>query len=104
MMILLTFSGRLITSSLSMLNCQVQGRRVLKITCICYFYKYSQQGWESLNAKVKLSFFNHTQHGGNYGADVEETERSYLKSIFMYFQREILWISGVAEQYILSNL
>jgi hypothetical protein len=67
-------------------------------------YKYSQQGWESLNAKVKLSFFNHTQCGGNYGVDVEETERSYLKSIFMYFQREILWISGVAEQYILEKL
>jgi hypothetical protein len=24
-------------------------------------YKYSQQGWESLNEKFKLSFFNHTQ-------------------------------------------
>jgi hypothetical protein len=30
-------------------------------------YKYSQQGWESLNENVKLSFFNHTQCGGNYG-------------------------------------
>jgi len=48
-------------------------------------YKYSQQGWESLNEKVKLSFFNHMQHGGNYGAHVDESERSYLKSIFMFF-------------------
>jgi hypothetical protein len=30
-------------------------------------YKFSQQGWESLNEKVKLSFFNHTQRGGNFG-------------------------------------
>jgi hypothetical protein len=67
-------------------------------------YKYSQQGWESLNAKVKLSFFNHTQRGGNYGAGVEESERSYLRSIFMYFQREILWISGLAEQHIMEKL
>jgi hypothetical protein len=66
-------------------------------------YKYSQQGWESLNEKVKLSFFNHTQRGGNYGADVEESERSYLKSIFMFFQRELLWISGKAEQHILDR-
>jgi hypothetical protein len=25
-------------------------------------YKYSQQGWESLNEKFKVSFFNHMQH------------------------------------------
>ncbi len=28
-------------------------------------YKFSQQGWESLNEKVKLTFFNHSQRGGN---------------------------------------
>jgi hypothetical protein len=46
--------------------------------CIKYFmkshfnlYKYSQKGWESLNKKVKLSFFNHTQRGRNYGGDME---------------------------------
>jgi len=27
-------------------------------------YKFSQQGWESLNDKFKLIFFNHTQQGG----------------------------------------
>jgi hypothetical protein len=26
-------------------------------------YKFSQQGWESLNEKFKLIFFNHTQWG-----------------------------------------
>jgi hypothetical protein len=62
-------------------------------------YKFSQQGWESLNEKFKLSFFNHTQHGGNFGSDTTEQERSYLRSIFMYFQRELLWISGIAEQH-----
>ncbi len=62
-------------------------------------YKYSQQGWESLNEKFKLSFFNHTQRGGNFGSEAAEHERSYLKSIYMFFQREILWMSGVAEQH-----
>jgi len=47
-------------------------------------YKYSQQGWESLNEKFKLG---------------EESERTYLKSIFMYFQREMLWVSGIAEDH-----
>jgi hypothetical protein len=30
-------------------------------------YKYSQQGWESLNEKFKLMLFNHMQRGGNFG-------------------------------------
>jgi hypothetical protein len=45
-------------------------------------YKFAQQGWESLNEKVKLSFFNHSQRGGNSGANGEESERYYLRSIF----------------------
>jgi hypothetical protein len=65
-------------------------------------YKFSQQGWESLNEKVKLSFFNHTQRGGNFGTDNTEQERSYLRSIFMFFQRELLWMSGIADQQFLN--
>jgi hypothetical protein len=62
-------------------------------------YKYSQQGWESLNAKFKQVFFNHTQRGGNSGTFMEEQERSYLRSVMKAFQRELLWISGHAEYY-----
>ena len=32
-------------------------------------YKFLQPGWESLNAKFKLTFFNHTQQGGNFGKE-----------------------------------
>lgn len=59
--------------------------------------KFSQQGWESLNEKVKLIFFNHTQRGGNYGSSAGGQERYYLRSIFLAFQREVMWISGMAE-------
>ncbi len=34
-------------------------------------YKFSQQGWESLNSKYKQVFFRHTQRGGHYGAETE---------------------------------
>jgi hypothetical protein len=60
-------------------------------------YKYSQQGWESLNSKYKQVFFRHTQRGGNYGIATEESERTYIQSIMKAFQREMLWISGDAE-------
>jgi hypothetical protein len=67
-------------------------------------YKFSQQGWESLNEKFKLAFFNHTQPGRNFGTNVVDHEKSYLKSIFMFFQREVLWVSGLAEEHFLTNL
>jgi hypothetical protein len=66
-------------------------------------YKYSQQGWESLNEKFKLAFFNHTQRGGNFGTNVVDQEKSYLRTIFMFFQREVTWVSGVAEEYFLTK-
>jgi len=66
-------------------------------------YKFSQQGWESLNAKVKLTFFNHTQRGGNFGKEGEESERSYLRAIYMAFQRKVMWISGVEEDHFLGK-
>jgi hypothetical protein len=67
-------------------------------------YKFSQQGWESLNAKYKVTFFNHTQRGGNSGKDGEESDRSYLRSIFMAFQRGVIWIAGIGEDYFLEKL
>jgi hypothetical protein len=66
-------------------------------------YKYLRQRWESLNEKFKLAFFNHTQRGGNFGTNVVDQEKSYLKTIFLYFQREVLWVSGVAEEHILTQ-
>jgi hypothetical protein len=65
----------------------------------CNLYKYSQQGWESLNAKLKQLFFSHTQRGGNEGGNAEETQHSYLHSVIKAFQRELLWISGDAKAY-----
>jgi hypothetical protein len=66
-------------------------------------YKFSQQGWESLNEKLKLIFFNHTQRGGNFGAHSAEAERSYLKSVYKALQRELLWILGVGENHFLAK-
>jgi len=62
-------------------------------------YKFSQQGWESMNEKFKLIFFNHSQRGGIYRSGVIENERHYLKTMFLSFQQEVLWISGRAESY-----
>jgi len=55
-----------------------------------------------LNKKFKLAFFNHTQCDGNFGIDVVDQEKSYL-IFFMYFQREVLSVSGVAEEHFLTQ-
>ena len=52
---------------------------------------------------MKLIFFNHSQRGGNYGKSIEENERIYLKSIYSCFQRELLWVSGVGENYFMTD-
>jgi len=57
-----------------------------------------------MKAQFKLAFFNHTQPGRNFGTNVVDREKSYFKSIFMFFQWEVLWVSGVAEEHFLTNL
>jgi hypothetical protein len=43
------------------------------------------------------------QCGGNFGTYVVDQKKSYVKTIFMYFQREVLWVSGVAEEHFLTQ-
>lgn len=62
-------------------------------------YKFSQQNWESLNEKMKMTYFRSTQRGGHYGGkDTPENERYYLLSVLKVFQRELLWLSGVGDE------
>jgi hypothetical protein len=61
-------------------------------------YKFSQQNWESLNEKMKVTYFRNTQRGGNFGKNTHESEASYLLSVLKIFQRELLWLSGIGDQ------
>jgi len=58
-------------------------------------YKFSQQNWESLNEKMKVTYFRNTQRGGNWGKN--EREGSYLLSVIKVFQRELLRLSDVGD-------
>jgi hypothetical protein len=60
-------------------------------------YKFSQQNWESLNEKMKVTYFWNTQRGGNYRKNTPDNERVYLLSILKIFQRELLWLSGIGD-------
>jgi hypothetical protein len=57
----------------------------------------------ALNSKYKQVLFRHTQQGGHYGNESDESERHYLSAVIKAFQREMLWISGDAEKYFVSS-
>ena len=56
--------------------------------------KYFQQGWEALNALIKLFFFRRTNKGGgNSGND--KAKKSKLIPIGKLFQRRFFWICNM---------
>lgn len=56
--------------------------------------RFSNQGWESLNAMLKRLFFNRTNKGGGRKKTDEEYNR--LSQIGQNFQRRLMWSSGKA--------
>lgn len=54
-------------------------------------YRYSQQGWEALNALIKAYFFRRTNRGGFAG---KNQKKSKLLGIARWLQRRIMWYSG----------
>jgi hypothetical protein len=53
-------------------------------------YRFSQQGWESLNWKVKRIDYKNTQKGGK-----SSREKSYLLPVVCFLQWDLLWKTGV---------
>ena len=54
-------------------------------------HRFSQQGWEALNALIKAYFFRRTNRGG---LAKNSTKKSKLLGIARWLQRRIMWYSG----------
>jgi hypothetical protein len=67
-------------------------------------YRFSQQGWESMNSLIKTFFFRRTSHGGGVRGD---SVKSRLIPIGRWLQRRLLFLCRVSEedidQYVLQN-
>ena len=63
-------------------------------------YRYSQQGWEAMNDKIKMFYFRHTQCGGH--ANGPNSEQSHLDALAKYFQRSVLWSFGKGDAYFMG--
>ena len=55
-------------------------------------HRFSQQGWESMNALIKSFFFRRTQRGGYAGVKDQPTSRVW--PLGRFFQRRLWWLSG----------
>ena len=57
--------------------------------------KYSQQGWEALNALIKLFFFRRTNKGGNNSGGGLTNLKSKLVPIGRLVQQRLLWVCNL---------
>ena len=64
-------------------------------------YRFSQQGWEALNALIKSYFFRRTNRGG-FTSTV--TKKSKLLGIARWLQRRMMWYSGLGDSLFNDNL
>ena len=54
-------------------------------------YRYSQQGWESMNGRMKQVYFRRSQRAG------KGSKGSHLRPIYRLYARRLGWILGVAD-------
>ena len=61
-------------------------------------YKYSNQGWEALNQKLKRVYFNNTNHGGSSGGR-GGVKKGHVEPLWLYFARSTLWKTGEGDNF-----
>jgi hypothetical protein len=54
-------------------------------------HRFSQQGWEALNARIKSYFFRRSNRGG---LAKNSSKKSKLLGIARWLQRRTMWYSG----------
>jgi hypothetical protein len=55
-------------------------------------FRYSQQGWESMNSLIKTFFYRRTQRGGHGGNQNERNSK--MSPIARWLQRKLYFLSG----------
>jgi hypothetical protein len=75
-------------------------------------YRFSQQGWESLNKLIKHYYYNNTNHGGSYGNGGKDDNGKYSKGtitgqhclpLMRFCQRFMMWKLGHGDRYFQNN-
>jgi hypothetical protein len=67
-------------------------------------YKFSQQGWEAMNQKLKYFYFHNTNHGGCGGRQAGALSGDHVLPLMRLMQRSILWDLGLGDAFFRSDL
>jgi hypothetical protein len=76
-------------------------------------YRFSQQGWESMNQLLKHYYFNNTNHGGSNGNGGKDSNGLYSNGtisgehclpLMRFCQRFLMWKLGLGDDYFESKL
>jgi hypothetical protein len=76
-------------------------------------YRYSQQGWESMNQLLKHYYFNNTNHGGSSGNGGKDNEGGFTNAtvigdhcrpLMKLCQRTIMWKLGIGDAYFQNKI
>jgi hypothetical protein len=62
-------------------------------------YKYSQQGWEAFNQKLKYFYFHNTNHGGCGGRKPGALSGDHVLPLMRLMQRSIMWCLGFGDAF-----
>ena len=66
-------------------------------------YRFSNQGWEMLNKKLKNYYFHNTNHGGCCGGHGQQIRGDHVLPLMKMCQRNVLWKLGHAGEYFLTK-
>ena len=65
-------------------------------------YRFSQQGWEALNQKLKHFYFHNTNHGGCTGNTGNMLRGDHVRPLMRMCQRFIMWRLGFGTSFFLN--
>ena len=93
--------GQHITNYIHLLGA---GHITYYLTLYRNLYKFSQQGWEAMNQKLKHFYFNNTNHGGHAGnKNGNMISGEHCRPLMRLCQRFTMWQLGIGDQFFTEN-
>ena len=90
------FQGQSITNYIHMIGA---GHLTYFLTKYRNLYKYSQQGWEAYNQKLKYFYFHNTNHGGCGGNKPGAVSGDHVMPLMKMVQRSVMWTLGFGDTF-----
>ena len=74
------------------------GHVIFYLIIFLNLFKYSNQGWEAMNQKLKRVYINNTHHRGNVGG-AKLLKKGHVDPLWKYLARTMMWKTGEADEF-----